>query len=307
MRLTGDPHLPIRIVYANATIERLSGFSRRELLDPSNPFLRGQPNNRARYDKLLAQVRAGKPVRFEIALTGKDRATWTEIRWSPLQYAGKEVTHYVAVLREHAAEQAHEGLCIIEMSGGLPSVLYVNDAMCAMLQTSPERILAERLSDAVDITNVLAGDTFQHELQMERSERPPRRVAISASPGYDELGRIERVVVTSREIHGQTEAKNDIGTMLALSAQIRRLKDCEARREAFLEVLRSEFGITAAFRRALRETDLVLRVKERNGYMVMPEGILFDRAVAIDFSWSEMLPPRRVTALRIFLETLADY
>src|SRR5215469_16079669 len=70
MRFTGDPSVPIRIVYANATIERLSGFSRRQLLDPSNPFLRVQPHNRARYDELLSQVRAGKSVRFEIALGG---------------------------------------------------------------------------------------------------------------------------------------------------------------------------------------------------------------------------------------------
>jgi PAS domain S-box-containing protein len=100
MEFTSDSDVPMRIVYANETLERFTGFTREELLRPSNPLLKTQPQNRARYDELLRQVRAGKSVRFEIELTGKDRGTWCEIRWSPLRYKGGEVTHYVAVLRD---------------------------------------------------------------------------------------------------------------------------------------------------------------------------------------------------------------
>lgn len=145
MRFTGDGLVPIRIVYANMKIELLSGFSRDELLDPTNPFLRAQPQNRGRYEALLQRVRAGKSVRFEIALGGKNRSTWTEIRWSPLRYDGGEITHYVAVLREHPAELAREGLCVLETSenNGQHRVVYVNDTMCEMLQTRRERILKD--------------------------------------------------------------------------------------------------------------------------------------------------------------------
>src|SRR5260370_707228 len=80
MRFTGDVNVPIRIVYANETIERLSGYSREELLDPSNPFLQVQPQNRAFYEAHFLEVRAGKPVRFEVELSGKDRSTWMDIR-----------------------------------------------------------------------------------------------------------------------------------------------------------------------------------------------------------------------------------
>lgn len=96
MKFTGQPDSPIRIVYANETIERLSGFSREELLEPSSPFLQIQPQNRALYEALFIDVRAGKPVQFEVELGGKNRSTWTEIRWSPLRYGRGEVTHYVA-------------------------------------------------------------------------------------------------------------------------------------------------------------------------------------------------------------------
>jgi len=100
MRFTEDVDVPIRIVYANETIERLSGYSREELLDPSNPFLQVQPQNRALYEAHLVNIRAGQPVRFEVELGGKDRSTWMDIRWSPLRYSARGVTHYVAVLRD---------------------------------------------------------------------------------------------------------------------------------------------------------------------------------------------------------------
>ena len=63
MRFTGDVDVPIRIVYANETIERLSGYSRAELLEPSNPFLQVQPQNRALYEAHFVNIRAGQPVR----------------------------------------------------------------------------------------------------------------------------------------------------------------------------------------------------------------------------------------------------
>lgn len=100
MRFTGNADVPVRIVYANAAIERLSGLSKRELLEPSNPFLRVQAQNRARYDELFARVRAGESVLFEIELGSSDLSTLCEVRWTPLQIAGESVDHYVAVIRD---------------------------------------------------------------------------------------------------------------------------------------------------------------------------------------------------------------
>jgi PAS domain S-box-containing protein len=100
MAFTGNADVPVRIVFANAAVERLSGFSRRELLEPSNPFLRVQPQHRERYEAMFERVRAGESVLFEIELGGRERTTRCEIRWSPLAMATGTVTHYVAVIRE---------------------------------------------------------------------------------------------------------------------------------------------------------------------------------------------------------------
>lgn len=146
MEFTGDAEVPIRIVYANAAIERLSGYTREELFDPSNPFLQVQPQNRARYEALFVDIRAGNPVRFEVELGGKARATWTEIRWSPLRYSAGVVTHYVAVLRDiterrqadaerellyHAIEQSLDYIAIYDATPaaqGGPRITYANGA-----------------------------------------------------------------------------------------------------------------------------------------------------------------------------------
>ncbi|MGZ3498064.1 MAG: PAS domain S-box protein [Vulcanimicrobiaceae bacterium] len=581
MKFTGDAEVPIRIVYANETIERLSGYSREELLDPSNPFLRIQPQNRALYEALLRDVRAGKPVRFEVELGGKNRSTWAEIRWSPLRYSAGDVTHYVAVLRDiterrraqaerellyRAIEQARDGVCILELPDGdahRRQVTYANDAVCEMLKVPREQILAEGLAEQMFAENpevfehyisaLSRGAIFEQELLARRGDGTQRWIQVTASPFYAESERIGRVAITYRDIEarkrndeqltlfrsilsetsdfivitdatrpseggptvtytnpafaalvgleseevvgralvaffsprndekmlasiisrlerhqgishelqlrrrhdgndpwieltghrvrgegGRTAAwffigkdisvrkqsfvqtaqlmtaldladepiaiysvikplelemqhmneratgvdqpllekllldpsqreriesawpvlengrsvnrlvcigENDsrrwvtleirptssergsvdsiiviehglrlgeydvqtdgIGTVLALSREILSYSDLDARRDAFLEVLRQEWGARGSFSEAKSGIDVVLRVKEHNGYVTMPRGLLFGEPVAADFSWTGTIPSRRLTALRIFLEALA--
>jgi hypothetical protein len=101
---------------------------------------------------------------------------------------------------------------------------------------------------------------------------------------------------------GQTDG---VGTALALSREILRYTDLDARRGAFLDVLREEWCAKGSFSFTDDVVDVVLRVKERNGVAAMPRGVFFEQPTAVDFSWSGDNPPRRLTALRLFLETLA--
>jgi PAS domain S-box-containing protein len=161
MELTGDSDVPMRIVYANETLERFTGFGRDELLSPLNPLLQTQPQNRSRYDDLLKEVRGGRSVSFEIELTGKDRATWCEIRWSPVRYDGGVVTHYVAVLRDiterrraqaerdmlyRAIEASSDYVAMYDAakpSDGGPHVTYANGAFRHALGYTQEEIIGK--------------------------------------------------------------------------------------------------------------------------------------------------------------------
>lgn len=224
MEFTGHRDIPIRIVYANETIERLSGYTRQELLDPSNPYLRIQSQDPARYEKLFLELHAGRPVHLELELRGKHRATWTQIRLSPLQHKNGGVTHYVAVLRDisqrlqaqterealyRAIEQAQNGLCILELPAIDPHsyrVKYVNDVACEMLKMSRERMVAVGLAGSIFaanpqlleqlVTDMLRGATFDHFVLARRGDKTKRWIHVIASPIYGASGRVEQVAIT---------------------------------------------------------------------------------------------------------------
>jgi PAS domain S-box-containing protein len=247
MKFTGDVEVPIRIVYANAAIERFSGFSRKELLARSNPFLRAQPQNRARYEELLKQVRAGNAVQFEIELTGKDRATWAEIRWSPLRFRRNEVTHYVAVLRDitirkkaesdrdllhQAIEQARDGLCILELPGGDPHyrfVTYANDAVCDIMRVPREEILRRGLAELVfagapelldeSTTAVVSGVTVDRDFFATLGDGTQRWIHVTASPIRGSSGKVERLAVTYRDVHDRRRNDEQLALFQSVLSQ----------------------------------------------------------------------------------------
>jgi PAS domain S-box-containing protein len=455
MRFTGDVNVPIRIVYANETIERLSGYSREELLDPSNPFLQVQPQNRALYEANFVDIRAGQPVRFEVELGGKDRSTWMDIRWSPLRYGAGEVTHYVAVLRDITERRrSEEHLTLLQSilsetsdfiviadttrpSEGGPKVTYANPAFAGFIGLKPDgvvgrelaeffsprndrklaasvvsrlerhqsianELLLRRLDDGNDVWIELIGHQVRGEggrpvswfligkdisvrkqsyaqtvqlmtaldlaeepiaiygvikpleLEMQHmneratafdqllfenvlldpsqrdwiesvwpalesgrsvnrlvraAENDPRRwVTLEIRPLGTGKGSLTSIIAIEHGLRfamydGQTDG---VGTALALSREILRYTDLDARRDAFLEVLHEEWCAKGSFRFTDHLADVVFRVNDRNGFAVMPGGVLFEQSTAVDFSWSENHPPRRLIAMRLFMETLAN-
>jgi PAS domain S-box-containing protein len=449
MRFTGDPDVPIRIVYANGAIERLSGYTREELLDPSNPLLRVQTGNRAQYDAYLKDVRAGNPVRFRIEFHGKQKPVWCDILWSPLRFKGGEITHYVAVLRDIG--ERDDRTAIVESmlsqtsdfvvtadssppSQGGPHITYANPAFGAIaaidahelagrpltefFSSDNERVLLENITERLerqqsisvelqirraggaDLWVELSGNQVRGEnaraaswlflgkdislrkqgymqtaqlltaldlaqepisiytvkdvLQLELEHRnesadaadarllekmlanPFQRnrirnawPALEGNRGVMRLtcggqGSAKRWVTlhlrpmmagerltslitieSALRVSSSLGHRDEVATMLALSREILGFEHLEDRRDALMEVLREEMHASASFSRTSRAGDVVLRVKDNNGYVVMPPGVFFERAVAVDLYWSGMIPSRRLTAFRIFLETLA--
>jgi PAS domain S-box-containing protein len=448
MKFTGNRDTPIRIVYANRSIERISGFSREELLDPANPFLRAQPQNRERYDALLEQVRSGKQVRFEIELTGKDRSTWAEIRWSPLRYSDDDVTHYVAVLRDITAEeQLDQFQSVLSrtsdfvlttdaalVSEGGPAITYANPAFSAVVGLPHERVVGARLATFFSPANrsrvlkhilskldrhqdishelrlacaaggdpwvELSGHTVRDEhgkvkswvfigkdisvrkqgyiqtaqlmRALDLADEPiaiydvvglldlrlqhlNERAARSGEPLLEKLlrdpsqreriagrwpsvraGTIVRVLVHVVEedttrwvtlvlqpikgthpmgalvaieqcvatvVHGSDD---NVAAMITLAREILGYSTRANKREAVLEVLSKEWGAAASIHRTEKSVDVILRPHERTGEAVMPAGVLFAHKSAVQLSWPEVFPPQRLTALRVFLEALAQ-
>lgn len=211
MAITGDETTPVRIVYANPTIERFTGYTNQELLDPSNPLLTIQAENRPMFERLFAEIRTGRPVRFDLKLGGKNRSTWVEANWAPLREADGSVTHYVAILRDlsewraanaerdtlyRAIEETDDFIVLCDAtppSRGGPIVTYANASFRHALDYNGRKLAGTPFSELLSPANgALALDNvadlfetsrlIEKELLLARPDGGTTWVELSAHP-----------------------------------------------------------------------------------------------------------------------------
>lgn len=100
-----------RIVFVNDAFERLTGYSREEVLGKSPRLLQGPKTQRAELDRIGVALKNWQPVRAElINYTKSGREFWIELDIVPIANASGSFTHWVAVERDithrKLAEQA---------------------------------------------------------------------------------------------------------------------------------------------------------------------------------------------------------
>ena len=96
-----------RIVYVNDAFERLTGYSRAEVMGKSPSLLQGPETSRTELDRIRAALKAWQPVRAELlnyAKTGKE--FWIELDIAPIANAEGSYTHWVAIERDITERQA---------------------------------------------------------------------------------------------------------------------------------------------------------------------------------------------------------
>ena len=96
-----------RIVFVNDAFERLTGYSRAEVMGKSPSLLQGPGTSRAELDRIQVALKAWQPVRAELlnyAKTGKE--FWIELDIVPIANAEGSYTHWVTIERDITERRA---------------------------------------------------------------------------------------------------------------------------------------------------------------------------------------------------------
>ena len=137
-----DPTRPDNhIVYANEGFERLTGYSRAEVLGRDPRFLEGERTRTDPVAELREAVESGEPASVELRTYRKDGSVfWNSVVVAPVRDDRGELTHYVAFQRDvtdrkesereralfrKAVERAGHGVVITDRDG---TIEYVNPA-----------------------------------------------------------------------------------------------------------------------------------------------------------------------------------
>ena len=106
---SGEPHN--RIIYVNPAYERITGYSRQEVVGLTPTFLRGKEQEQPGLEEIRAALREQREGSAILRNYRKDGSTfWNELHVAPVRGDNGEVTHYVGILnditdRKHYEEQ----------------------------------------------------------------------------------------------------------------------------------------------------------------------------------------------------------
>lgn len=90
-----------RIVFVNEAFEKVTGWSRSEVIGKSPRMLQGGETSRQTRANIRAALAARRPVQAELVNYARDgRRYWVEINITPVRDAAGTVTHFVAVERD---------------------------------------------------------------------------------------------------------------------------------------------------------------------------------------------------------------
>ena len=214
-----------RVVYVNEAIERLTGYSRAEILGATPRMLQGPLTDRAELDRIRKAIVQAQPIHSEIVNYTKSGAPyWLDLDIVPLADAEGTLTHFVAIQRDITErKRAEESIRIGDKRFQLlcratndviwdwdikQDTVWWNEALLTLFGYDPaaidtncisktdrihpddrERILRS-IHDAIDGT----GTNWASEYQFMRQDDMPRQVVDRGFVLRDEDGKAVRMI-----------------------------------------------------------------------------------------------------------------
>lgn len=96
-----------RIVFVNDAFERMTGYSRSEVLGQTPRLLQGKNTQRTELDRIRRALEQSQPVRAELINYKKNGdAFWVELDIVPVEHVSRGLTHWVSVARDITERKA---------------------------------------------------------------------------------------------------------------------------------------------------------------------------------------------------------
>lgn len=124
-----------QIVYVNAALTCMSGYTAEEVLGKTPRILQGEETSRTQLDRIRTALQVGLPIRTELINYRKNGSKyWVEINLVPIRDQAGKITHFVSVQRDVTdRKQTEEALRSSEelfqqLTKNIPQVFFVRDA-----------------------------------------------------------------------------------------------------------------------------------------------------------------------------------
>lgn len=102
-----DPELPV--IYVNPAFERITGYTRAEVLGRNAGFLHMDDDDQPGLVQLLAAQRAGQNCEVMLRNYRKDGTLfWNELRIAPIHDSNGRLTHFISIMTDATARKAAE-------------------------------------------------------------------------------------------------------------------------------------------------------------------------------------------------------